>query len=654
MDTSEEQIKQYELERSEKVAQRVEEMAARLRAHYDGLLEKMEGEMRLIHNNFLLHKLQSQRQYEEEYASLVQEMMAMGEEAQEDQLEGQSGDGQRTTATTNETAAHPAVAAAASSNSKSKELQEKQKLLERQRELRQQQQTEYRQVVTRSKEAIGRILADIEARLQVEEQKLQQQHQQPKPLLQQLPDASAVEQLAHCRTFLLGAISELAVMLLTTASSSQPASGGGTQPQPELTIEHLKLAAEKQQQAIERQQQQEKPNNPAHPLRHKLLDPPPLPQLHLPLSNLNNPHPKPPKTSQTPTPSSAPKEFSQPAELLYERSQLELVRFEEVVDRFIAAEENKKRRTGLQLSIRTRINTMCNEAVGKLAEKTRKLLDLLSGKRVEMTASKGDLVQCSAADGSLHFAINTAVMAFLNVAIKQKHMALRLAPVVSVLWARVDPIFGRVFLAHLYRICPYALPYYPVQEEGQSAEEFMVRCGYQLNAQSGAISETDEAFQERVYSLVQLYAAVLQCNVTEANGGGGGGGGGGNSAHLAHPRDLQYAWHWLARVLNEPPQPVMTALMLDAFLTVTAHKLLAAYGRQFEKMLRAIRRSTVPAMETVTPKGDQQTLMKFKSLLEGFERKVARRGGGNRHHQQIARSLLPEDMELVPDGFFRI
>lgn len=475
MDTSEEQIKQYELERSEKVAQRVEEMAARLRAHYDGLLEKMEGEMRLIHNNFLLHKLQSQRQYEVEYASLVQEMMAMGEEAQEDQLEGQSGDGQRTTATTNETAAHPAVAAAASSNSKSKKLQEKQKLLERQRELRQQQQTEYRQVVTRSKEAIGRILADIEARLQVEEQKLQQQHQQPKPLLQQLPDASAVEQLAHCRTFLLGAISELAVMLLTTAPSSQPASGGGTQPQPELTIEHLKLAAEKQQQAIvagqryhalltqqlaklakskqksaevvqlqnggggnhvTRPQQQQQPSQSSTVIQsasegaaaaaRKAQQPSSSTQAQTPRPAASSSTPSSSQQPQQPSStaktsknvansnsSSAPKEFSQPAELLYERSQLELVRFEAVVDRFIAAEENKKRRTGLQLSIRTRINTMCNEAVGKLAEKTRKLLDLLSGKRVEMTASKGDLVQCSAADGSLHFAINTAVMAFL-------------------------------------------------------------------------------------------------------------------------------------------------------------------------------------------------------------------------------------------------
>ena len=470
MDTSEEQIKQYELERSEKVAQRVEEMAARLRAHYDGLLEKMEGEMRLIHNNFLLHKLQSQRQYEEEYASLVQEMMAMGEEAQEDQEE--SGDGQRTTTTTNETAAHPAVAAAsASSNSKSKELQEKQKLLERQRELRQQQQTEYRQVVTRSKEAIGRILADIEARLQVEEQKLQQQHQQPKPLLQQLPDASAVEQLAHCRTFLLGAISELAVMLLTTAPSSQPSSQGGA-PQPELTIEHLKLAAEKQQQAIvagqryhalltqqlaklakskqksaevvlqnggegnhvTRPQQQHQPSQSSTVIQsasegaaaaaRKAQQPSSSTQAQTPRPAASSSTPSSSQQPQQPSSktsknvansnsSSAPKEFSQPAELLYERSQLELVRFEEVVDRFIAAEENKKRRTGLQLSIRTRINTMCNEAVGKLAEKTRKLLDLLSGKRVEMTASKGDLVQCSAADGSLHFAINTAVMAFL-------------------------------------------------------------------------------------------------------------------------------------------------------------------------------------------------------------------------------------------------
>lgn len=219
-------------------------------------------------------------------------------------------------------------------------------------------------------------------------------------------------------------------------------------------------------------------------------------------------------------------------------------------------------------------------------------------------------------------------------------MALRLASVVAVLWSRLDPLFGRILLCQLYRMCPYAIPYFPEREADQSEEEWMVSCGYAVNS-SGSISETKETFRERIYPLVQFYGALLQANIPEGR----------------HPRDLEYAWHWLARLLNtHPPVAVMSSLCLDAFLSVTGHKMLAVYGRQFVKVVRFISRTYMAELAAVTPNTDQQSLMKFKSLLEDFEHKMKAlsRGGRALKPADVARSLIPETMELVPDSFFRM
>ena len=203
-------------------------------------------------------------------------------------------------------------------------------------------------------------------------------------------------------------------------------------------------------------------------------------------------------------------------------------------------------------------------------------------------------------------------------------MATKFAPVIAVLWSKV-PQFGKIFLAHLYANCPYAIPYFPIQDPCQTEVEYMVTCGYQLNSK-GVIAETDENFQERMFTMIQLYSAVIQCNLT-----------------AGHPRDLNYAWSWLGRVINDTPKPCLTALMLNAFLSVSAHKLLRVYGRQFEKLFRFISGGYFKKIESITEQSQRQTLMKFKSQLSEIERKM--------HKQDPVRELA-RDLNLVPDSFF--
>jgi len=203
-------------------------------------------------------------------------------------------------------------------------------------------------------------------------------------------------------------------------------------------------------------------------------------------------------------------------------------------------------------------------------------------------------------------------------------MALKLAPVIVYLWAKV-PLFGKIFLGQLFRNCPYALPYYPVQQADQTEIEHMVTCGYQLN--SDGQLESDEIYYERMFAMIQLYSAVIQCNMNKG-----------------HPRDLHYAWNWLARVLNDTPKLRITALMLDAFLSVSAHKLLRVYGRQFQKIIAYIYKVYIKRIDSITEMAERQSLMKFKSLLVDVQQKISR---GRDASRELARSL-----DLVPDHFF--
>lgn len=222
--------------------------------------------------------------------------------------------------------------------------------------------------------------------------------------------------------------------------------------------------------------------------------------------------------------------------------------------------------------------------------------------------------------------LTNLILLVQNVSVKQKNMSVKLAPVVVFIWARM-PLFGQIFLAQLFRNCPYAVPYYPTMEKGQSKLEYMVTCGYQLNSE-GHITETEEMFQERMFAMLQLYSAIIQCNMMKG-----------------HPRDLHYAWNWLARVLNDTPKPRLTALMLDAFLSVSSHKLLRVYGRQFVKMLRYIKNVYLRKIIAVTIETEsKQTMMKFTTLVEQIERKI--------NTSRDAARELAQTLDLVPDYFF--
>nr|XP_027202971.1 nucleoporin GLE1-like [Dermatophagoides pteronyssinus] len=313
---------------------------------------------------------------------------------------------------------------------------------------------------------------------------------------------------------------------------------------------------------------------------------------------------------------------------IYIEYQSKLLKFENLCQQFQDNELKKPLRTALQLYVRSIINTISNISVEHLREKVSRLLNLFGQKYFE---HRGKKIHISDTDYSYHFAINTAVRIILTVASKQQNISLKLAPVIIILWANV-PMFGDIFLSHLYLHCPYVIPYFPTRTMNQNEIEYTVVCGYQLD-KNGQL-EKEETFQSRMFSLMELYSSIIQCNMPMEE----------------HPHNIQYGWKWLAMILNDQPYDQLTALLLDAFLSMSGHKMLSIYGRQFLKLFHFIQTNFIRKIETITSKESRQTLMKFKSLLENMDEKLSQLNNNMGNVERIAKELSPNG--LVPNYFF--
>jgi len=133
----------------------------------------------------------------------------------------------------------------------------------------------------------------------------------------------------------------------------------------------------------------------------------------------------------------------------------------------------------------------------------------------------------------------------------------------------------------LQAACCYCVPYFPAKPAGGSNDDHLLLLGYRFKS-DGKTFEAKKDHYARAAGHVTLYAALLQQSWV---------------AHFRPPReDMQRrpvsnplgvaaAWTWLARLVNQPPRQI-TATLLLAFLKPSAHALLAAYPKQFPKLLR--------------------------------------------------------------------
>uniref|UniRef100_A0A1B6FDP1 mRNA export factor GLE1 n=1 Tax=Cuerna arida TaxID=1464854 RepID=A0A1B6FDP1_9HEMI len=190
-----------------------------------------------------------------------------------------------------------------------------------------------------------------------------------------------------------------------------------------------------------------------------------------------------------------------------------------------------------------------------------------------------------------------------HVVSSKPEAAFAIAAVIVALWVNF-PQFGDLLLAHFHRECPYLIPIFIPQVEGQSNEDYYKMLGYQYT-DDGKV-ESQDKFLRRMSGIMRLYAAILVTPLKRSHVAEG----------KKHPLSMQEGWRWLAATLNLSPRPDISPTLLFDFLEVAGWLFYKTYGSQFTKMLQTLCTDYFPLIEQVTPDGCGGPVVRLKSFLE--------------------------------------
>lgn len=271
--------------------------------------------------------------------------------------------------------------------------------------------------------------------------------------------------------------------------------------------------------------------------------------------------------------------------ILYTQIQSELRQYEVSASAFSSDPSLKTLRFDLQKAVVHPVNEISDQSGQHLLDKLERLRSLLQGNPVIVGTKR---VRATEHPGGLEYCTNLLARRMVQQGEDQVNVnpkaAFPIAAVIAELWLEF-PLFGRLVLAHFYRQCPYLVPYYVPQQEGQSNEDYYKSLGYRY---TGGKVEQQPAYLKRMSGVVRLYAAVMISLPRRQQ---------------PHPHGLDQAWRYLAALLNLPPRNEITAAILVEFLTVTGHAMTREYGKQFQKMLHLICTDYFVMIRNVTPKG---------------------------------------------------
>nr|XP_033325449.1 nucleoporin GLE1 [Megalopta genalis] len=252
---------------------------------------------------------------------------------------------------------------------------------------------------------------------------------------------------------------------------------------------------------------------------------------------------------------------------MYINSKQFLENYVKSYDEFLQSASTKKFRFECQKAINIPVNAISGISRQHLYDKYERLNSLLKG---ESSPNVNQYPQGAA------FCKNMLAKEIVNqggtlVSSKPK-MAFPIAAVVVAIWNdHYD--FGDLLLSHFHDTCPYIVPVFLPEMEGQSNEDYYKLMGYKY-AKDGTVEKQDK-FLKRMSGLMRLYASIT---ITSQRKG----------INKTNPHGLQYAWRWLAAVLNIEPRTeiadLCATLLLD-MLEVAGNALWTAYPRQFYKLL---------------------------------------------------------------------
>lgn len=171
--------------------------------------------------------------------------------------------------------------------------------------------------------------------------------------------------------------------------------------------------------------------------------------------------------------------------------------------------------------------------------------------------------------------------------------------------ARVEEDFSLLLTAHIYSVCPTAIPTLPFPADGSSEMELMESLGMQKD--KNGEYESFDRFLARTEGLISIMGEIVSSAPSDHNLLGG------------HRGGLV----WLERFLDllppeQSPLPLLTAPVLVAFLTAAGHMLMNKFPQEFSAMFHRIANDVSKRLDKSTI-GQPSATRLNKLLLGGIE-----------------------------------
>ncbi|CAB3248919.1 unnamed protein product [Arctia plantaginis] len=253
----------------------------------------------------------------------------------------------------------------------------------------------------------------------------------------------------------------------------------------------------------------------------------------------------------------------------------------------------KKFRFDCQKAVNTPVNALSSVSVLHMKDKYDKLSKLLKGEIVQVldisvraTRHPQGLAYCTALlakkivrQGDLLVSSNTEA-------------AYPLAAVTVALWAQF-PHFGKLVEAYFHRLCPYLVPMFLPQKEGQTDKEFYLSRGYTYNDEG--VVEKQDKFLKRMSGIFRLRCAIWTAKMPKF-------------LNSPHPNGMRHAWHWLASFINLKPEPDISATLLHDFYIMCGSRCNECYDKQFRKILVLANSDYLKILENIDEGGPKTRL----------------------------------------------
>lgn len=288
----------------------------------------------------------------------------------------------------------------------------------------------------------------------------------------------------------------------------------------------------------------------------------------------------------------------------YEELRVFLETYESQYKELMENPNMKKFRFDCQKAVNTPVNALSSVSGSHIRDKFDKLAKLLKGENVQVL----DTYVCATKHPQGIFYC-TALLAKKIVrqgdllVSSNPEAAFPLAAVTVALWSQF-PVFGRLLEANFHRQCPYIVPMFLPQKEGQTDKEFYLSRGYTYN-EDGVVEKQDK-FLKRISGIFRLYCAIWIAKMPRFLQG-------------SNPHSLNNAWKWLASFINLKPEPDICATLLTDFFTVCGSEFFKHYGRQFTKIIKLISTDYLAILQNIDEGGP-------KTRLEVFLQNVLKTG----------------------------